>query len=533
MSRFSRFTSTIALIVCLAPSAFAQPKKKADPAILTLDRIFASGEFEAGRGPALRWRKAGGYVTVDFGKGGQQLVAHDPASDKQEILVPDHWLVPAGENRTLSIEGYEFSQDGSRLLIYTNSKRVWRTNARGDYWVLDLSTRELKKLGGNVPPSSMMFATFSPDGTRVCYVYENNLYVQTLRDLRVTQLTNNGSATIINGTFDWVYEEELYLRNGFRWSPDSKSIAYWQIDQSGVKEFHITSSADGPYTRVISIRYPKTGEQNSSARIGVVSAEGGATTWLNVPGDPREHYLAKMDWLGDAIVLQQFNRLQNTNTVMIADPKSREVRSLLVEKDRAWVENNNDFRWIDKDKKLVWLSERDGWQHVYLVALDGQTTQLTKGAFDVIHIEAIDEKAGWLYFQASPENPTQRYLYRVSLKGGTAERVTPADQAGTHTYSISPDCQWALHSHSRFGQPPTVDMLHLPDHKVINTFTDSGPLKKKLASLKQCPTEMFRIRTAAGVELDGWCIKPPDFDASNKYPVLFYVYGEPAGQTVL
>jgi dipeptidyl-peptidase 4 len=519
----------------------AQEKKEAskpprsDPSLLTLDRIFNSKDFELERTPALRWQRRGsGYVTLESSPGGQQLIAHDPATARREVLVPDHWFIPAGESRPLAIDGYEFSSDESRLLIYTNSKRVWRFNTRGDYWVLDLSTRELKKLGGDAQPSTMMFATFSPDGKRVAYVHKNNLHVQELLDLRITPLTDNGSDTLINGTFDWVYEEELHLRNGFRWSPDSQAIAYWQLNCEGVKEFHITGSGDGPYARLISIRYPKTGETNSAARIGVVRAAGGGTHWLDIPGDPREHYLAKMEWSGAEIAVQQFNRLQNTNRVFLAAPGVGGVRTILTEKDAAWVENNNDFRWIDNGNKLVWLSERDGWQHVYLVPRGGEKiTQLTKGAFDVMHIEAIDEKGGWLYYLASPDNPTQRYLYRVSLKGGAAERVTPADLSGTHSYMISADAQWAVHSFSSFARPPVTTLIHLPAHKVVTTFAENSPLKKKLDALRRGPTEFFRVNIDEDTALDGWCIKPPGFDPAKKYPVLFYVYGEPAGQTVL
>jgi dipeptidyl-peptidase-4 len=426
------------------------------------------------------------------------------------------------------------------LLIYTNSKRVWRVNSRGDYWLLDLSTRDLKKLGGDIAPSTMMFATFSPDGKRVAYVHKNNLYVQDLLEFRVTALTKDGSDTLINGTFDWVYEEELFLRNGFRWSPDSKFIAYWQLDSEGVKEFHITNSGDGPYARVTSIRYPKTGEKNSAARIGVVKASGGDTKWLGIDGDPRENYLAKMEWQGGDLFVQQFNRLQNINRVISAYPISwwefqpvAPPDIVLIEKDAAWVENDNDFRWIDDGKQLVWLSERDGWRHVYLVSRDGKTAQLTKGAFDVIHLEAIDEKGRWLYFIASPDNPTQRYLYRVSLKGGSAERVTPPDLPGTHVYSISADAQWAVHTYSTFTRPPVTTLIHLPDHKVVKTFAENSVLNKKLAALRLGPAEFFRINIDDNIALDGWCIKPPGFDPAKKYPTLFYVYGEPAGQTVL
>jgi dipeptidyl-peptidase-4 len=508
---------------------------KTDPAILTLDRIFSSNDFEEARAPAIKWRKKNSrYITRETTPGGQQLVEHDPATGNREVLVPDHWLIPPGESKAIPIESFEFSNDESRLLIYTNSKRVWRVNSRGDYWLLDLSTRDLKKLGGDVPPSTMMFATLSPNGKQVCYVHRNNLYVQDLLDLRITPLTTDGSPTLINGTFDWVYEEELDLRNGFRWSPDSQSVAYWQLDSEGVKEFFITNSSEGAYAKLISIRYPKTGEDNSAARIGVVSASGGKTLWLDVPGNPREHYLAKMEWAGDQIAIQQFNRLQNANHVMLANPNTGFVRTVFTEKDAAWVDNHNDFRWVDKGKSLVWLSERDGWQHAYLVPRGGgAAVPITRGEFDVINIEAIDEKGGWLYYLASPSNPTQRYLYRVPLKGGTPECLTAADQPGTHSYSISPDAQWAVHTYSKFATPAVAALIRLPEHKIVKTFTDNAALKKRLAALKAGPTELFRVDIGGGTMLDGWCIKPPDFDAEKKYPVLFYVYGEPAGQTVL
>ncbi len=537
---FARFA--VAFIVLGLPAPlWAQDKKEAaaapnsDPSLLTLERIFTSKDLEPEKTPALRWRKRGsGYVTLEASKEGQQLVAHDPATGKREVLVPEHWLVPAGETKALAVEGYEFSDDGARLLIYTNSKRVWRVNSRGDYWVLDLSTRELKKLGGDSQPSTMMFATFSPDGKRVAYVRNHNLFVQDLLDRRITPLTKDGSDTLINGTFDWLYEEELSLRNGYRWSPDSQAIAYWQLNCEGVKEFHITSSADGPYARLITIRYPKTGEVNPAARIGVVSVADGATIWLDIPGDPREHYLAKMEWAGSEVAVQQFNRLQNTNRVLLADLTTFKARTILTEKDAAWVENHNDFRWIDEGKQLVWLSERDGWQHVYLVSRGGdKITQVTRGAFDVVRIEAIDEKGGWLYYLASPDNPTQRYLYRVPLKGGNVERVTPAELPGTHAYTISADAQWAVHTYSTFTRPPVTTLVHLSDHKVVKTLAENLPLKKKLDALRQGATEFFRVNIDAETALDGWCIKPPGFDAAKKYPVLFYVYGEPAGQTVL
>jgi dipeptidyl-peptidase-4 len=217
----------------------------------------------------------------------------------------------------------------------------------------------------------------------------------------------------INGTFDWVYEEELNLRDGFRWSPDGQSLAFWQIDVEGVKSFHLVHNVEGLYSRVQSIPYPKAGETNPAARIGVVSASGGETRWMPIPGDPREHYLAQMDWAGDArhLAIQQFNRLQNVNRLMLVEIATGQIQTVLSESDAAWVENNNSpLHWIENHAALVWLSERDGWQRAYRVSrADGQSSPITTGDFDVVSIDAIDKQGGWLYYLASPQNPTQRY----------------------------------------------------------------------------------------------------------------------------
>lgn len=516
----------------------ADPPK--DPALLTLDRIFQGNEFDGQPVSGQQWNKRrGGYTSLEKSAGadgGRDLVWHDSASDRTEILVPAHRFIP-GEEAPLSIESYTFSDDESKLLIFINSKRVWRTRSRGDYWVLEIAAGELKKLGADFPPSTLRFAKFSPDGSRVAFVQENNLYVQDLHDLSITPLTTDGSPKRFNGTFDWVYEEELNLHDGFRWSPDGRSIAYWQIDAEGVREFDLINYVDGLYSQVQSIPYPKAGERNSAGRVGVVSAAGGDTLWLSVPGDPRQHYIAQMDWAGDSksIVLQQFNRLQNANRLMIANVRSGKVRTVLTEHDDAWVENaNTSVRWLENHKKLVWLSERDGWQHAYLVSrATGETIRITQGNFDVIRIEGVDEQGGWLYYLASPDQPTQRYLYRVRLDGTQTERLTPANAPGTHTYNFSPDSKWAIHTFSTFNTPHEIDLISVPAHKRVHLFGDNRELKTKLAKLKQSSPDLFRIDIGGGVVLDSWCIKPPDFDAEKKYPVLFYVYGEPAGQTVL
>jgi len=532
---------TVFVIIIFTLSFSLLHSQHGDRSLLTLERIFNSSEFSQERfGPA-RWLDDGsGYTTLELSEsvsGGRDIVKYDPATGKREIMVSAENLIPGGDTKPLTIDNYSWSPDGEKLLIFTNSKRVWRRNTRGDYWVLDRESLELKKLGGDAPPSTLMFATFSPDGKKVGYVCLNNLFAEDIGTGEIVQLTNDGSKTIINGTFDWVYEEELGLRNGFRWSPDSKKIAFWQLDAEGVGIFYMINNTDSLYSKIIPIQYPKVGTTNSAGRVGVVNAGGGKTLWFKVPGDPRNNYIARMEWAAnsDEIIIQHLNRLQNTLQVMLGDGTTGNVKTILTERDDAWVNVVNDWRWMNEGKQLFWVSERDGWRHVYMVSRDGSSLKpVTPGAFDVISIENIDEKNGWLYYMASPENPTQRYLYRIPLDGsGNPERLSPLDQSGTHDYQISPDSRYAFHTYSSFNTPPVIELVSLPDHKVVRMLAENEKLHENVQALKRKQGEFFRVDIGNGVLLDAYMLKPYDFDPSKKYPVLFHVYGEPAGQTVL
>jgi dipeptidyl-peptidase 4 len=410
-----------------------------DPSRLTVQRIFGAHEFEAEQ-VTMRWLEGDdGYTTLEPSagpSGGRDIVRHDPKTAATAILVHAELLVPPGAHTPLGLDDYAFSGDRSRLLIYTNSQRVWRTNSRGDYWVFDRTSHELQKLGGDAPAASLMHAKFSPDGSRVAYVRSNNIYVEDLREHRIKRLTGSTSADLINGTFDWVYEEEFSLRDGFRWSPDGNSIAYWQLDTTGVREFPLVNNIDSLYPRINPIKYPKVGETNAACRVGVVSAAGGETRWMKVAGDPRNHYLAFMEWAGDSdkIVLQQFNRHQNTVNILVADADSGQVATILTEHDDAWIDQQEEMHWIHDNKEFLWQSERDGWRHIYKASRTGGEPRLiTAGDYDVIELLAVDEKLDWVYYIASPNNPTQRYLFRVHTDGTGQERVTPTAEPGTHS----------------------------------------------------------------------------------------------------
>jgi dipeptidyl-peptidase-4 len=425
------------------------------------------------------------------------------------------------------------------LLIFTNTKPVWRLNTRGDYWVLERATGKLRKLGGpDAKPSTLMFAKFSPDGGRVGYVRENNLYVEDLATGTITPLTTDGSRTLINGTFDWVYEEELmnYFADGWRWSPDGRKVAYWQLNADSVKDFNLINNTDSLYSRVNPVQYPKAGESNSAARVGVVNASGGPTRWLDIEGDPRNHYIARMDWAAnsDEVVLQRLNRLQNTNEVMLGAAASGKVRTVLTERDSAWVDITDDLAWLNGGKSFLWVSEGDGWNHVYIVSRDGRSIRLiTRGAYDVSKVLGADQKTGWLYYVASPDQPAQRYLFRTRLDGkGSPERLSPRAEAGTHLYDRSPNFRYALETYSSFGQPPIIRVIRLPGQEVIRTLVDNASLRSRVAALTKGAVEFFNLTAEDGSHMPAYLMKPPAFDSTRKYPLLLHVYGGPGSTTV-
>lgn len=517
-----------------------------DRSVLSVDRIFKKKDFNQETWGPARWLQDGsGYTTLEPSPtvgDAKDIVRYAPESGQREVLVPASALIPVGETKPLEIQDYAWSADLKKLLIFTKTKRVWRQETRGDYWVLDRASGSLKKLGGNAAPSTLMFASFSPDGRRVAYVRENNLYVQSLESFRITALSRDGSASRINGTADWVYEEEFGLRKGYRWSPDGLSIAYWQFDTTGVPTYSLINNTDKLYPEVSTYAYPKVGETNSSVRVGIVKVSGGRTRWFSPNSDARNHYIPEMEWAPDSksVIFQHLNRLQNTNQVIRGDARSGVSRPVFQDRDDAWVDVVDAWHWLETGKRFLWLSERDGWNHLYSVdAETGQVTLLTPGAFDVIRMvglgpDLVGTSRRWVYFIASPDNPTQRYLYRAATDGqGGVERVSPRDQPGTHAYDLSKDGRWAFHTYSRFGQPPVVDLVSLPDHRSVRKMAENLELTQRVADLKACPGEFFRVDIGEGVSLDAWCLKPPQFDPAKRYPLLLYVYGEPAGSTVV
>jgi dipeptidyl-peptidase-4 len=539
MKIISKQTAITAVVLCALVPMVSHAEVSTN--LQSWMKRISAGEFGAGRGSSNRASARGGsgewvdggraYTRVERGA----LVRYDTASGDREVLMSEEELTPPGQERPL--RPGQSSSDGKRILFATNPRTIMIRKTANDYWVLHKDNKSWHKLGKG--GGDLLYAKLSPDGTRAAYVRDNNLFVETIPGGKIRQLTKDGSPTIINGTSDWVYEEEFSLRDAFEWSPDGQRIAYLQFDQSNVPEFALINYTDKLYPVITKYRYPKAGQTNAAVRVGVVSASGGRTRWLDVPGGQRDIYIPRMGWAdANNVLLQQLDRLQQTNNLWLADARTGRTRLMFQDRDEAWVDLNNRFTWIggaagNNGRNLLYLSERDGWRHAYAISRDGSARLITTGASDVVSVSAVDEAGGWLYYIASPENATQRYLYRSRLDGSRQpERVTPSDQPGTHTYDISPDGRWAFHTYSTFTQPSVSDLISLPDHKVVRVFEDNAELKKKVAPILAGRTEMFQVDVGDGVKLDGWLIKPTQFDPAKKYPLIVHVYGEPAGLTV-
>ncbi len=466
------------------------------------------------------------------------------ADRSQHVLVSSHRLTIPGNGKPIEVRNFFLSDDFKKVLIYTNAKKVWRYDTRGDYWVFNFSDSSLRQLGKSLPASSLMFAKFSPDGSKAAYVSGHNIYVEDLNSHVIKPLTRNGSRKMINGTFDWVYEEELNCRDGFRWSPDSRSIAFWQINDSSTRDYYMLNTTDSVYSRVVPVEYPVAGQMPSPFKIGVVQINNSQTSWMKIPADPKSGtYLPRMEWAANSseLIVQRVNRDQNQTEILICDAKSGNAQVIYSEKDPAWIdvlsEWDDDYKmggwdWLNKGAEFLWASEKDGWRHLYRVGRDGKNQSLiTSGNFDVIDITLVDEKNNLLYFMASPDNATQSYLYRCPLDGkGPSGRLTPANEPGTHEYELSPNGKYASHRYSNYYTPMDGEWITLPDHQPLNGSQGVKPANP--ADSAASNISFFKIATADGISMDGWMQKPVPFDPSKKYPVLFFVYTEPGSATV-
>lgn len=536
---FMRISSIFLLLFfTLQLSGFGQSSSE-----LTLDRIYASGEFREDYQSPISWIEDGeSYIIIEWNENGQnELISYQTKSQSQSTFLSAAQLTPAGWSDPISVEDFSMSDDETKVLLFTNSQRVWRSNTKGDYWVYDRSTNKLSQLGKDFPASSLMFAKFSGDNQYVAYVMDFNLYMEEFATGEITTLTTDGTRDIINGTFDWVYEEEFGCRDGFRWNPSATKVAYWQLDASEIKTFYMINNTDSIYSQLIPLQYPKIGENPSSAKIGIVDTKMQKTHWVALEGSTVQNYIPSIQWLSDEqLLIQQINRQQNHLKVWLYDLSSQKAKMLYEEKEDSWVDISypdqaasswgiNELSVVDNGKSVLRMVE-DDWRNVYKINIaSGKKTLVSTGKYDVAAIAG--KTATQLYYIASPAQSADRYLYTVDLKGKKKDqRLTPSSFDGVNTYNISPNGKYALHYTKSALAPTKVSLISLPDHQVIKTLVSNEAYEQKLASLDLPEVEFTSVTTTEGVQIDARVIKPVGFDASKKYPVIIHVYGEPWGQ---
>ncbi len=431
------------------------------------------------------------------------------------------------------IENIVWNSTKNKVLIYTNSKKVWRGNTKGDYWCFDLATGKGYPLGKGLDTASLMFAKFSNDNVNVAYVSKHNIYLENLETHRIKQLTKDGTAKIINGTFDWVYEEELACRDGFRWSPDGSSIAFWRVDATDTKYHLMINNTDSLYSYVVPVEYPKAGEKPSSVKIGVMNIASEETNWLAIPGEANNNYLPRMEWIGkNELMVVQLNRHQNEANIYSCNSNSGKASLIYQEKSKAWIDifdtssglyDGFSCTLVDNEKSFLWNSDADGWMHTYKISMDGKKKELiTKENFDAYFL-AYNKETRTVYSASSPTDATQRYLYETNLDTKKTKRTTPIEFDGTNEYAFSPDGTFAKHTNSNINRYWNTRLVALNNHKKVY------PLVKDIFTKpeRDYSLEKIKVKTIDGVDMDGIMAKPLDFDASKKYPLFFYVYGEP------
>ncbi|MBE15121.1 MAG: S9 family peptidase [Cytophagaceae bacterium] len=539
----------VLIVVCLSVlftnGIQGQGEARSDK-LLSIERLY-SGEFKQQYERAIRWIENGdAYVIIEPSTtidDADELVYYNAKTQARRVWVAAKDLqTPNGQ---LPIESFTVSPDGSRVILFTNSSRVWRSNTKGDYYVYDLDTKKLNQLGASLRPSSLMFAKFATDNAYVYYVHDFNIYKEHAITQEQTQLTFDGSRDIINGTFDWVYEEEFGLRDGFSVNPKGSKLAFWQLNATGTGVFYMINNTDSIYSKPIPLQYPKVGESPSGVRVGVIDLTTNHTHWVPLEGDPKAHYIPGMQWVNDDLLLiQQMNRLQNTLWIWSYVPSTKTLKKIYTEKEDTWVDigypdvsangwGDNDLMLVDDRSAFLRMRETDTWRHVYKIDIrTGEQTLLTPFDYDIASLRSTTDKE--LYYIASPDNSTQRYLYKTDLKGkGKSKRVTPQEYQGLNTYNMAPNGKYALHIHQSHKAARSVRFINLPQHKTLKTIAANTKYTTQLSQLEQPEVIFTQVTTKDDLDIDVRMIRPPHFDPSKTYPVLFHVYGEPWGQVAL
>ncbi|MFT4983099.1 MAG: dipeptidyl-peptidase-4 [Flavobacterium sp.] len=463
-------------------------------------------------------------LNVDSSSRTMQIDLYDFASlNKTATLIDtkDHVGMPR-------IDSYTFDEEEKMILIACNSNQIFRHSFTADYYLYKIGTKELTKLFD----FQVQEPTFSPDGKKIAYAKENNLYVYDLAAKSTTQITTDGKKNaIINGITDWVYEEEFAFVRAFDWSKDSKKLAYIRFDESEVPEFSLLMYSNNLYPKVNTFKYPKAGENNSIVSLHIYDVALKMTTEINLD-KYNDFYIARMEWTNDANVLsaQVLNRHQDNLDLLFIDGTTGTSKIVLNEKDKAYVGVTDNLTFLN-DNSFIWTSEKDGFNHIYLYGKDGKLrNQVTKGKWEVTSYYGFDEKTKTVFYQSTENGSINRAIYRIALNGKS--KLALSDETGTNDATFSPNYQYYINTFSSSAQATTYSLNEAKTGTQIKVIENNVALVTKLKGYNLPDKEFFVLKTEKGNELNAWIMKPKDFDASKKYPVFMYQYSGPGSQQV-
>lgn len=500
-------------------SLFGQQKK------LTVDDILGNPGLRSESVLGLKWFDNGNkFSFLKYDEEGISVYEHDIKSGEEKRILGGSELKDT-DGETISLRNYEWSPDNKYILL-TGLLYARTVKSGGAFHLYDINKKEVVLTIDS--EDEQVNVQFSPDGTRLGFVRANNLFVADIETGEETQLTFDGSETILNGVFDWVYEEEFSVIRAWEWSPDSRSIAYWRSDQSNVPKVYITKYEE-LYFPPDEQYYPKAGAKNSIVKIGVVDIASGKTTWMNI-GEETDIYIPRIKFTKDPLKLsiQRLNRLQNKLDFIIAETETGESKILFTETDSCWVDIYDNLTFLDDGERFIWSSERDGFLHLYLYDMEGNLlNQITKGNWEISKLNAVDEDMNVVYYTSLESSPMNKDLYSVNLDGSGKKKIT--EQNGTHTVNISSDKKFFIDKYSNVNSMPSTKIYSI-DGKEIRTLIE--PDMSEFNEYDFSPVEFLSFITSDGVELNAAMIKPSDFDSTKKYPALIYNYSGPGSQVV-
>lgn len=507
------------LFVATLFSATAQQK-------ITVEEIYR-GEFRTKGMDALQSMKNTNQYTVlntDRTSRSQQIDLYDFATLKKVATVLD---TKSHTDLADGIDSYTFSNDEKQILIANNSNPIFRHSFTANYYLYNLNSKNLTKVLENVQEP-----TFSPDGTKIAFAKENNLFVYDIASKNTTQVTTDGKKNaIINGITDWVYEEEFAFVRAFDWSSDSKKLAFIRFDESKVPQFSMDMYQKDLYPTSQTFKYPKAGEKNSEVSLHIFEVGSKSAKKINL-GNYSDFYIARMKWTNDANILsaQVLNRHQDNLDLIFVDGTIGTAKVILNEKDKAYVDVTDNLTFL-KDNSFIWTSEKDGFNHIYLYDKTGKLkNQVTKGKWEVTSYYGFDEKTKTVFYQSVENGSTVRDVYKISLDG--KKKVKLSSQVGTNGATFSPDFTYYINTYSSVTTPPTYTLNSSKDGKQAQEIVNNTPLVEKIKKYDLPTKEFFELTTEKGHKLNAWMIKPKDFDANKKYPVFMYQYSGPGSQEV-